>query len=81
MNEMFQLQFTFFAPIIWGIVVRVRTKIVIRLRKKFFDFFMKDVLRSYSTKRYLIKRPFNCFAYCNHKLLAEIFSLDVNLVL
>jgi len=49
MNNMFQLQFTFFAPLIWGIVVRVRTRIVVRLRKNFF-FYTKDVLWSYSTK-------------------------------
>jgi len=35
MNDMFQLQFTFFAPLIWQIVVRVRARIVVRLRKKF----------------------------------------------
>jgi len=34
-NDMFQLQFTFFDPLIWQIVVRERTRIVIRLRKKF----------------------------------------------
>jgi len=48
---MFQLQFTFFASLSWGIVVRVGTRIVVRLRKKFFVFFIKDVLWSYSTKR------------------------------
>jgi len=41
-NDMFQLQFTFFAPLIWGIVVRERTRIVVRLRKKFF-FCIKQV--------------------------------------
>jgi len=34
MNDVFQLQFTFFAPLSWGIVVRVRSRIVVRLCKK-----------------------------------------------